>query len=154
MTTDERQMEEREQWRSIKASSITEALFVFLPFIIIIMVSIYQHDGTEWWRIFYIPEWAFAAVILFGQTIVRFAALLPSHDIPLVSGPVILILTILLVVFLIPSLIVLVLLLQSPQPPHIALIIAQLFSFFLALFTYLLPEYIKYHLQLARRLKQ
>jgi hypothetical protein len=46
-----------------------ELLFVFLPFLITILALSYNKNIVS---IFYIPEWALAAAILTGQTVVKF----------------------------------------------------------------------------------
>jgi hypothetical protein len=53
-----------------------ESLFVILPFFIMVMISYRQNTLST---ILDRPEWSLAATILFGQTLVRFAAGLLKH---------------------------------------------------------------------------
>ena len=48
---------------------LSEYLFIFLPFIVIAIVKIYNSKIDEFLRA---PDWSFASSILFGQLLVKF----------------------------------------------------------------------------------
>ena len=50
---------------------LSEYLFIFLPFIVIAIVKIYNSKIDEFLRA---PDWSFASSILFGQLLVKFVA--------------------------------------------------------------------------------
>jgi hypothetical protein len=114
-----------------------EVAFAVLPLLVILMVFINLRQPVHF---FSSPEWAFGSAILFGQTFVRFIAGLVRHG-RVAQGPVALIIAVLLVFGLTPSLVVLIIVLQSSElhcPPSLWLQILQVTLFGCAAAAYVL----------------
>jgi len=113
---------------------LPDLMFVFLPFIVIILVQIVKGTVSHFLSV---TEWAFAAAVLTGQTIVKVAASVVDAPVSLdnrkkESRQVAFILSAIIVIILVPSLFVLFLMLflDTPSP---WLVGAQIFLFVLAL---------------------
>jgi hypothetical protein len=105
-----------------------EVAFSVLPLLVILMVFINLRQPVHF---FSSPEWSFGSAILFGQAFVRFIAGLVRHG-RVAQGPVALIIAVLLVFGLTPSLVVLIIVLQSSElhcPPSLWLQILQVTLF-------------------------
>jgi len=118
-------------------NTLPDLMFVLLPFIVIILVQIVKGTASQ---ILSVTEWAFAAAILTGQTIVKVTAAV--IDAPVSqdnrkkeSRQVAFILAAIIVMLLVPSLIVLSLMLYLDTPSPV-LVAAQIFLFVLALLLY------------------
>lgn len=94
---------------------LSELLFAMLPFAVVFLVGAYK----QWQLEAYImaPEWAFAAALLFGQTIVKIVSGTAGNAAGFIKERVVLIISILIVPFLVPSLVLLAILLTAPTPP-------------------------------------
>lgn len=57
--------------KTVKYILVTELLFTLLPIIILIVVRSYENNFRA---IFYNTEWSIMALVLFGQTIVKFVS--------------------------------------------------------------------------------
>lgn len=110
-----------------------ELIFVFLPFIIIFVISTHKDSSIN---ILYEPEWSMAASILTGQTIVRFISGLLNSKVDYKIGVVSLIVTILIAFILAPSLLVLPLIMISTSP-ETYLVVTQIVLFILAVLLFL-----------------
>lgn len=114
---------------------VTEALFILLPFVVIAIVLSSRGQLS---RFAYRPEWAIAAAILSGLSLVRFAAGLLQGNVAnsgLSWERVMLIFSLVVVFAFVPSLLVLSLVLVSgAASQYVAL--AQIGLFVLALFLF------------------
>ncbi|HKD81517.1 MAG TPA: hypothetical protein VKH81_17625 [Candidatus Angelobacter sp.] len=88
-----------------------EVAFAILPLLVILMVFLTMHNLSSF---FASPEWSFGAAILFGQSFIRFVTGL-VHGGKAAQGPVALIIAVLLVFGLTPSMVSLVVILQSGE---------------------------------------
>ena len=111
-----------------------ELLFVFLPFLITILALSYKKSIIS---IFYVPEWALAAAILTGQTVVKFISGLMKYGENINLGAVALVISGLIVLLLAPSLAILSFMLVSPTPV-LWLGIVQIVFFCISVYMYLL----------------
>jgi hypothetical protein len=116
---------------------LPDLMFVLLPFIVIILVQIVKGTVSQFLSV---TEWAFAAAVLTGQTIVKVTASVIDAPVSLdnrkkESRQVAFIVSTIIVIILIPSLFVLFLMLylDTPSPWLVA---AQIFLFVLALLLY------------------
>ena len=57
--------------KTIKYILSSEFLFTLLPIVILVMVRLFQNDFNS---IFYNTEWSVIAIILFGQSVVKFSS--------------------------------------------------------------------------------
>ncbi len=93
-----------------------ELAFLLAPFVVIAFAYLYKADFRN---VLYTPYWSVASSVLIGQALIRFIArLLQSgiHDPSISWERVTLIFSVLIVLGLIPSLVVLLLVLITPQP--------------------------------------
>lgn len=90
----------------------SEYLFILVPFIVITIVKAFNSSIQE---LLYVPDWSFAASILWGQTIVKVVAGGVSNKV--IWQRTVLVVSGLIVIGLIPSLITLALMLVSGEPP-------------------------------------
>jgi len=111
-----------------------ELLFVFLPFLITALALSYKENIIS---IFYVPEWALAAAILTGQTVVKFISGLMRYGENINLGAVALAASGLIVLLLAPSLAILSFILVS-STPVLWLGILQIVLFCISVFVYLL----------------
>jgi hypothetical protein len=88
-----------------------EVAFAVLPLLVVLMVLVHARHSTH---LFASPEWSFGAAILFGQSLVKFISGLARGG-HAATGPVALIVALLVVFGLVPSLIVLTMTLQSSE---------------------------------------
>lgn len=117
-----------------KASIFAEALFVFLPLIVMGIVFLIKGCFLD---IFSEAEWSFAAAVLSGQTIVRLSGIVASRG-PAEGNYLSLLLASIIVLILVPSLIVLVfVLITDPVPARLAAAQIVLFVVALAAFFFL-----------------
>ncbi len=112
----------------------SEVLFVILPLFVLALVSI--HKSASFWDFLCTPEISFAAAILFGQSIVKFVSGISVANARswervalLVSG--------IIVLFLVPTLIILSLLMTSVKP-EIWIVWAQIILFILSIATFII----------------
>ncbi|MBZ5729176.1 MAG: hypothetical protein LAP87_29905 [Acidobacteriia bacterium] len=109
-----------------------EALFIVLPFVVIAIVLLQKGELS---KIAYMPEWAIAAAVLTGLSLVRFTTGL-LHANPEVETfaweRVMLIFSLIVILALVPSLLILALVLVSGVNSEY-LAVAQIFLFLLSL---------------------
>ncbi|EIJ36966.1 hypothetical protein [Thiothrix nivea] len=108
---------------------LSEVLFTMFPFIVIAITIFYKQGTTT--SIFQYPDWAVAASVLNGQSVIKLISGAIASDIKTHWQRVALIVTLLIVVCFAPSLIILTLLLISDKPSDF-LISAQLILFLLS----------------------
>jgi hypothetical protein len=128
-----RKDEEDKRFRSSShlAGPFSEFLFVLLPLVVITFVSVFRGEMRE---LFFSPEWAFGAAVIFGQTMVKIVLAVGSA-----VGPpyrprlpnVAFLISIIIVFGLAPSLVTLAFLLDSHQPP-VVLGVSQIVLFVLS----------------------
>lgn len=95
----------------IVAGLAAEVAFAVLPLLVVLMVLAYANHST---RLFMSPEWSFGAAILFGQSLVKFVSGLARGG-RAATGPVALVLALLIVFGLVPSLLVLYMTLHTTE---------------------------------------
>lgn len=98
----------------IFAGLAAEIVFTILPLLVVLMVLLHAHRATHF---FGAPEWAFGAAILFGQTLVKFVSGLARGG-SAATGPVALLVALLVVFGLVPSLFVLYITLEMLVAQH------------------------------------
>lgn len=121
----------------ILSGLVAEVAFATLPLIVVLMVLMHANHSK---RVFMSPEWSFGAAILFGQSLVRFVSGLVRGG-RAATGPVALVLALLIVFGLVPALLVLYMTLQATEAhedPSRWLQVFQVFLFLGAGITYLL----------------
>lgn len=96
--------------KTIKYILTSEFLFTLLPIIILLIVRSYENNFTA---IFYNTEWSIIALILFGQSIVKFSSGISNSKEKFRWQLVALVISIIIIFGLIPSAIILVLNLSS-----------------------------------------
>lgn len=116
---------------------ISELLFTLLPILIIMIVRGYE---TKYELIFYNTEWSIMAIILFGQSIVKFSSGISNSHKKFKWQLVSLIISIIIIFGLIPSIIILVInLLDSERTFSTHLV--QILLFALSIFSYFVIGY-------------
>ena len=95
----------------ILAGLIAEVAFAVLPLLVVFMVLV---NSDHHKRVFMSPEWSFGAAILLGQSLVKFVSGLARGG-RAATGPVALVLALLIVFGLVPSLLVLYMTLQTTE---------------------------------------
>ena len=111
---------------------VGEILFILLPLLIVNIFLVFKEKSVE---IFIKSDWTFAAIIFFGQCIVKLISGLIKSEKKFRWQNVGLIIASLIVVGLIPATVILVLLLMSTQIT-LKLIVCQLIWFVLSIVTY------------------
>lgn len=96
--------------KTIKYILTSEFLFTLLPIIILLIVRSYESNFAA---IFYNTEWSIIALILFGQSIVKFSSGISNSKEKFRWQLVALVISIIIIFGLIPSAIILVLNLSS-----------------------------------------
>lgn len=91
--------------RSLYYILTSELLFIILPIIVVLIVRGYEKNFNS---IFYNTEWSIMAIILFGQSIVKFSSGVSNSSNKFNWPFVSLIISIIIIFGLIPSIIVLV----------------------------------------------
>lgn len=115
---------------------IAEIVFTVLPLIVIFLVLVVIGNTSHFWAS---SEWSFASVILFGQAIVKFAIGLSKKGVKS-HALSFLILTMLIVFGLVPSIVVLIFILNSIEHgQHVIYLlqVAQIFIFILSCLCFL-----------------
>jgi len=113
-----------------------ELVFLLVPFVVIGLAYLYKGDLRN---IIYAPYWSIASSVLIGQALIRFIIRLlqsNAHDPAISWERVTLVFSVLIVLGLVPSLLVLLLVLISPQP-SLNLGVAQLILFVFGFSLYL-----------------
>lgn len=112
---------------------LSEYLFILVPFVVIIIVKIYNNSLQT---LFEAPDWSFAASILWGQTIVKLVAGGSAGTV--IWQRVTLLIAAIFVLGLIPSLVTLTIILIADNPPvfhvylQIGLFVISSVTYFLA----------------------
>ena len=104
-------MDKPSERKRILAGLAAEVAFAVLPLLVVSMVLIHTEHST---RMFAAPEWSFGAAVLFGQTLVKFMSGLARGG-AAATGPVALIVALLVVFGLVPSLFTLIMTLQAVE---------------------------------------
>jgi len=113
-----------------------EVAFAVLP-LLIVLLFIVSGELPQIARFFASPEWSFGAAILVGQSLVKFVSGIGKGG-SAASGPVALVISIVLVFLLAPTLFVLFLSLQTESKPSPWLGLAQVVLFALGAGVYIL----------------
>ncbi len=92
---------------------VAEVTFTVLPLFVVLIVLFHAEHS---YRLFASPEWSFGAAILFGQALVKFMSGLARGG-AAATGPVALVITLLIVFGLAPSLLILYMTLQASEEP-------------------------------------
>ena len=111
---------------------ISEILFILLPLIIIIVFNLLNNKS---FNIFNRSEWTFAAIVFWGQSIVKLISGLIKSQRKFKWQNIGFIVTLIIILGLIPSTIILILILQL-EIPNITLSIIQLLIFVLSIVGY------------------
>ena len=116
---------------NVKAIVFSELLFVLFPFIVIGVVFSYEGNLK---KLFFSSEWALAASLLSGQTIVKFVSGIINRD-SRYHGRISLLITSIIVLLFVPSLLVLTLILVS-EINLLGLAITQIILFILSVIVF------------------
>ena len=108
---------------------LSEALFTVFPFIVIAIILFHKDEAKN---IFSYPDWALAASILNGQSVIKIVSGAIASNARTEWQRVSLIVSLLIVTCFVPSLIFLTLILVSDAPSNF-LITSQVIMFFLSL---------------------
>ena len=117
---------------------ISELLFTILPILIVLIVRSYE---TKFELIFYNTEWSIMAIILFGQSIVKFSSGIANSKALFRWQLVSLIISIIIIFGLIPSIIILVINLLNIEQ-NFATYLLQILLFALGVFCYFIVGYL------------
>lgn len=123
------------------AAQCSELLFAILPFAVVFLIFAFQKKG--WVSYVMAPEWAFASALLFGQTVVKIVQGTLKAGYSVAIPVVILVVSMLIVLGLVPSMVLLALILASPDAP-LWMGISQLVLALIAAATFLLFGTITY----------
>jgi hypothetical protein len=120
---------------------VAELLFVMLPLLVLLFVSVYLGKGVR--AFFGSPEWAFATALLFGKATVSYVVGMTQmpHGDSLIAHRVGLIVASLIVCGLVPSMVVLALVLLSTAAP-VWLVLVQVGLFLVSAFIFLTLNYV------------
>ncbi|MCG6191397.1 hypothetical protein [Maribellus maritimus] len=118
--------------KTIKYILTSEFLFTLLPIIILLIVRSYESNFSA---IFYNTEWSIIALILFGQSIVKFSSGITNSKEKFRWQLVALVISIIIIFGLIPSAIILVLNLSSKTLSN-GTYIAQIILFIISSLTF------------------
>lgn len=124
--------------RPLVYSLLSELLFTILPLIIVIIIRGYEN---KYELIFYNTEWSIMAIILFGQSIVKFSSGISNSNRVFRWQLVSLIISIIIVFGLVPSIIVMVINLTN-ETKYISMYLIQMFLCILSFFTYFIVGYL------------
>lgn len=125
------------QRRRIILGLAAEVVFTLLPLLIVLIVSIHKAHS---FRFLASTEWSVGAAILFGQSFVKLMVGVARRG-KAAQGPIAFVTALLLVFGLVPSMIVLILILDSLDGPtgvSLLLTILQVILFCLGVVTYIL----------------
>jgi hypothetical protein len=115
---------------------LTEVVLSILPMLVVLLVMVYMDKPG---KLFMKPEWAFAASIFFGQSLVRLVSAMTGKHPRMEAGSVALFAALVLVLGLVPSLLVLVFVIHSAELTNTVSTFfqaAQCVQFFGGAFTY------------------
>ena len=110
----------------------SEFLFTLLPIVILVMVRLFQNDFQS---IFYNTEWTVIAIILFGQSVVKFSSGISNTNEQVRWQFVALIISLIIIFGLVPSVIILILNLINTEI-HFGMYIAQFIIFLISCFVF------------------
>jgi hypothetical protein len=116
----------------------SELLFTLLPLLILIIVRSYENKCEI---IFYNTEWAIMAIILFGQSIVKFSSGISNSSLKFRWQLVSLLISIIIVFGLIPSIIILIINLLSKENVF-SMYILQMIMFVISIATFFIVGYL------------
>ena len=111
---------------------LSEALFIVFPFIVIAIILFYKNDAKS---IFHYPDWALAASILNGQSVIKIVSGAIASTERTEWQRVSLVVSLLIIICFVPSLIFLTLILISETPSSF-LITSQVLIFVLSLIVF------------------
>lgn len=116
----------------------SELLFTLLPLLILIIVRSYEYKCEI---IFYNTEWAIMAIILFGQSIVKFSSGISNSSLKFRWQLVSLIISVIIVFGLIPSIVILIINLLSKENVF-SMYILQMIMFVISIATFFIVGYL------------
>ncbi|WP_312765696.1 hypothetical protein [Epilithonimonas sp.] len=116
----------------------SEIIFTILPLIVIAIVRLYQNQSE---LIFYNTEWVMMAIILFGQSIVKFSSGISNSKRKFRWQLVALIITSIISFGLIPSIVILIINLLS-NDFNLTLYIFQIIFLVISIFTFYIIGYL------------
>jgi hypothetical protein len=116
----------------------SELLFTLLPLLILIIVRSYENKCEI---IFYNTEWAIMAIILFGQSIVKFSSGISNSSLKFRWQLVSLIISVIIIFGLIPSIVILVINLLSKEN-ILSLYVLQMIMFVISIITFFIVGYL------------
>jgi hypothetical protein len=118
--------------KTIKYILSSEFLFTLLPVVILVMVRLFQNDFKS---IFYNTEWSVIAIILFGQSVVKFSSGISNTNEKVRWQFVAFIISLIIIFGLVPSVIILILNLINTEI-HFGMYIAQVVIFLISCFVF------------------
>lgn len=124
--------------RNIFYVLISEIIFTILPLVVIAIIRSYQKQPDQ---IFYNTEWIMMAIILFGQSIVKFSSGISNSKRKFRWQLVALIITIIISFGLIPSIVILIINLLSTEM-NFTLYLFQLVLLILSIITFFIIGYL------------
>lgn len=124
--------------RPLVYSLLSELLFTILPLIIVIIVRGYE---SKYELIFYNTEWSIMAIILYGQSIVKFSSGISNSNRTFRWQLVSLIISLIIIFGLVPSIIIMVINLTN-ETKFLSMYIAQMFLCILSFFAYFVVGYL------------
>lgn len=88
------------------AGVLAELLFVLLP-LLVLLIAFGVNGPNFWSRILHAPDWSFASSVLYGQSIVKFVSGITARPEARPWARVALIVSAVIVIFLVPTLVIL-----------------------------------------------
>lgn len=116
----------------------SEILFTILPLLILLIVRGYENKFE---LLFYNTEWSIMAIILFGQSIVKFSSGISNSNLKFRWQLVSLIISIIIIFGLIPSIVVLIINLLATENMD-SMYFLQMLMFALSIFTFFIIGYL------------
>ncbi len=124
--------------RNIFYVLVSEIIFTILPLVVIAIIRSYQDQAEQ---IFYNTEWIMMAIILFGQSIVKFSSGISNSKRTFRWQLVALIITVIISFGLIPSIIILIINLLAKEL-NFFLYLFQIILLLISIITFLIIGYL------------
>jgi len=124
--------------RNIFYVLVSEIIFTILPLVVIAIIRSYQNQAEQ---IFYNTEWIMMAIILFGQSIVKFSSGISNSKRTFRWQLVALIITVIISFGLIPSIIILIINLLAKEL-NFFLYLFQIILLLISIITFLIIGYL------------
>jgi hypothetical protein len=116
----------------------SEILFTILPLLILLIVRSYENKLE---LIFFNTEWSIMAIILFGQSIVKFSSGISNSNLKIRWQLVSLIISIIIIFGLIPSIVILIINLLAKENLY-SMYFLQIIMFLLSICTFFIIGYL------------